>query len=278
MPLVEITIGTIGTSVLKLLKQWENAVSAHAQTEQHWPTTVAADTPACTQPTILPERRSGRISLQYALTLEEVGSLLDAGLVLVSEAYAILAATARTRAYLQAGAGLAERDGVLQFRRCSTERNFRAFLKQRAALDDGMAPEHSPTPEFFGIPDAEGHVHYAMWQVSWLSETTKGSVLLAITDLTAEEGGVERASVTAVFGLSVREAQLAELFSKGLRLEQIAQRMGLTLNTARVHLRQVFLKTNCSGQLELARVLALLHGSGGGCRSLSRVARLRSQM
>ena len=39
--------------------------------------------------------------------------------------------------------------------------------------------------------------------------------------------------------LSRREAELAELFSKGLGLEAMSGQMGITLNTARVHLRAV---------------------------------------
>jgi DNA-binding CsgD family transcriptional regulator len=61
-----------------------------------------------------------------------------------------------------------------------------------------------------------------------------------------------------VFRLSDREACFAELFAAGHRIDAIAERMGVTSNTARVHLRHVFAKTGCSSQIELARKLACI--------------------
>jgi DNA-binding CsgD family transcriptional regulator len=61
-----------------------------------------------------------------------------------------------------------------------------------------------------------------------------------------------------VFRLSVREAHFAELFAAGYRIDAIAQAMGVTPNTARVHLRHVFAKTGCSNQIELARKFACI--------------------
>jgi DNA-binding CsgD family transcriptional regulator len=62
--------------------------------------------------------------------------------------------------------------------------------------------------------------------------------------------------VTKVFTLSEREAELAELFASGLRVDAIAGRMRISVNTARVHLRNVFAKTGCTSQIELARTFA----------------------
>lgn len=113
----------------------------------------------------------------------------------------------------------------------------------------------------FGVPDPQGHIHYVIWLLSWLSGVPDGCVILAVADLAAQAEGIRRGGIAAVFGLSAREAQLAELFSMGFRLEQIAIRMSVTLNTARVHLHQVFLKTNCAGQLELARAFARIRAT-----------------
>jgi DNA-binding CsgD family transcriptional regulator len=54
----------------------------------------------------------------------------------------------------------------------------------------------------------------------------------------------------------VREAEFAELFAAGHRIEMIAQIMGVAMNTARVHLRHVCAKVGCTSQIELARMLA----------------------
>ena len=179
---------------------------------------------------------------------------------MVDEHHAIVAATTLARSYLLADAGLSERSGKLQFCRSSAERHFRVFL-DNAFVSDGDLSRASPTPEMFGVPNPQGHIHYVIWLLSWLSGVPDGCVILAIADLAAQAEGIKRGGVATVFGLSAREAQLAELFSTGLRLEQIAVRMGVTLNTARVHLHQVFLKTNCAGQLELARVFARIRAT-----------------
>jgi DNA-binding CsgD family transcriptional regulator len=73
-----------------------------------------------------------------------------------------------------------------------------------------------------------------------------------------DRSGPSRSTVSTVFRLSAREAELAELFSQGLGLEAIAETMGIALNTARVHLRNIFQKTSCSTQLELFRRLTRL--------------------
>jgi DNA-binding CsgD family transcriptional regulator len=78
---------------------------------------------------------------------------------------------------------------------------------------------------------------------------------LIIADL-ASEIRVSRSAVARTFQLSTREAELAELFSTGLRVDAIAARMGISANTARIHLRNVFAKTGCANQVELARLFA----------------------
>lgn len=195
---------------------------------------------------------------KYALTLEEIGHLLDAGVMMLERRHTVRAATTLARAYLLADTGLAERSGKLQFRRSSAERNFTAFLEREAARAKSRSADGEP-PELFGVPDPEGRIRYVMWHLSWLGEAPEDCVTLAVVDLAAGARGLQRSGIAAVFGLSAREAQLAELFSMGLRLEQIAKQMGVTLNTARVHLHHVFLKTNCPGQLELARAFARIH-------------------
>lgn len=197
---------------------------------------------------------------QFALTFEEVGRLLDAGLIMMDEHHVIVAATTLAREYLLADTGLTERSGKLQFCRSSAERHFRVFL-DTAFTADSASQKAGQSPDLFGVPDPQGHIHYVIWLLSWLSGVPDGCVVLAIADLAAKAEGIKRTGVAAVFGLSAREAQLAELFSKGFRLEQIAMRMGVTLNTARVHLHQVFLKTNCAGQLELARAFARIRAT-----------------
>jgi DNA-binding CsgD family transcriptional regulator len=58
-----------------------------------------------------------------------------------------------------------------------------------------------------------------------------------------------------MYGLSRAESRVAVLLAKGLRLEQSAQHLGLTYETVRKHLKQIFAKTGTDRQAELIRTL-----------------------
>lgn len=60
----------------------------------------------------------------------------------------------------------------------------------------------------------------------------------------------------ALFGLSAREAALAAGLAQGLCLADTAHRLGITYETARVYLKQVFQKTGVSRQAELVSLVS----------------------
>lgn len=60
-----------------------------------------------------------------------------------------------------------------------------------------------------------------------------------------------------LYGLSRAEARVAVQLAKGQRLEQVAESLGLTYETVRKHLKQIFGKTLTDRQAELVRTLAL---------------------
>lgn len=57
------------------------------------------------------------------------------------------------------------------------------------------------------------------------------------------------------WGLTPAEARVATLLADGRRLQQIAGDLGITINTVRGHLKQVFAKTGTHRQAELVRLL-----------------------
>jgi len=68
-----------------------------------------------------------------------------------------------------------------------------------------------------------------------------------------------------LYGLTARESALVALLLEGLDLRKAADRLGVTMNTVRTHLREVFEKTNTHRQAELVSIL--LRGVVGGmCR------------
>lgn len=66
---------------------------------------------------------------------------------------------------------------------------------------------------------------------------------------------IEPRQLVRLYGLSRAEARVAVLLAKGLRLEQAANELGLTYETVRKHLKQIFGKTGTDRQAELVRTL-----------------------
>jgi DNA-binding CsgD family transcriptional regulator len=66
---------------------------------------------------------------------------------------------------------------------------------------------------------------------------------------------IDPRNLIRLYGLSRAEARVAVLLGKGLRLEQAAQHLGLTYETVRKHLKQIFSKTGTDRQAELVRTM-----------------------
>jgi DNA-binding CsgD family transcriptional regulator len=58
-----------------------------------------------------------------------------------------------------------------------------------------------------------------------------------------------------LFGLTPAEARLTAALVDGERLEEYADRLRISINTARTQSKQVFAKTGCGGQVELIRAI-----------------------
>jgi DNA-binding CsgD family transcriptional regulator len=79
-------------------------------------------------------------------------------------------------------------------------------------------------------------------------------VVLYVADL--EHGALRRReALRELYGLTEAETQLVELLCQGSSLDQAAGARGVTMNTARSQLKQVFAKTHTSRQSELVRLV-----------------------
>lgn len=83
------------------------------------------------------------------------------------------------------------------------------------------------------------------------------AVLLVFAD-PAKTLATEPEYLSALWGLTSREAQLANLFSRGLDLERAAEAMGLKLSSARQMQKSLLSKSGASRQAELAAMLSRL--------------------
>jgi DNA-binding CsgD family transcriptional regulator/PAS domain-containing protein len=82
------------------------------------------------------------------------------------------------------------------------------------------------------------------------------AVLLFIVD--PLDRSVPLAWITDAYGLTSAEARVALAAASGLSIPAAADRLGISSNTVKTHLRRVYAKTGTSRQAELARVVASL--------------------
>jgi DNA-binding CsgD family transcriptional regulator len=62
-------------------------------------------------------------------------------------------------------------------------------------------------------------------------------------------------------GVSMREAELAALLASGCDISVVAQRLHISIHTARTHLKSIFSKTGIGSQAELVR--RIMRGPAG---------------
>jgi DNA-binding CsgD family transcriptional regulator len=204
----------------------------------------------------LPPAEPNAISLwecgppQTRLSAEALQHCIPWGVLIVDHQRRIVFANPRARTFLDAKSGLEERNGRVHVERANIDRSLGDLVRRAAASVSPLTVE-----ETVGVPDRQGHTRYAIKVIRCTTDQGEAAALLIVTDLLSSVH-VSRAAVTKVFLLSEREAELAELFASGLRIDAIAPRMGISVNTARVHLRNVFAKTGCASQVELARTFA----------------------
>jgi DNA-binding CsgD family transcriptional regulator len=195
-------------------------------------------------------------SRKFDLQSDVARKLFRSGLLLLDASRNVICENANATAILAGAEVLRIANGCLVIEKAHIQRGLDEQLRRvAAAVTEEMFDPGEIS--FIGVPDRTGAVRYALKVIGAAKRDQGLEILVAVVDL-AERTGPSRRAFTAVFGLSEREAELAELFALGWRLEEISKKMNVALNTVRVHLRSIFSKTNCTGQLELMRVLSRL--------------------
>jgi DNA-binding CsgD family transcriptional regulator len=97
--------------------------------------------------------------------------------------------------------------------------------------------------------------------------TDEARAMLFIADTEVRQI-VETDNLENLYGLTRAEADLVRLVSEGRSLEQVSEERGVTMNTVRSQLKQVFSKTDTSRQGELVHLVlsgiaSLGEGDGG---------------
>lgn len=90
---------------------------------------------------------------------------------------------------------------------------------------------------------------------------TSGDGLVAVLLIDTDKKPVPSATIISqVFGFTRSEARLAQLLASGVRLEDAAEQLGITINTARTHTRNMLDKAGLRRQTDLVLLLNRLPG------------------
>lgn len=120
---------------------------------------------------------------------------------------------------------------------------------------------------FLAVSRPSGKQSFAVMVAPLLSapgRTVVRDAAVAIFVADPEAGRIHDPEVLgALYSLTHSEAELVRLLAKGMSLEEAAERRGVSVNTARSHLKHVFAKTGTSRQGELVRLVISGVGSMG---------------
>lgn len=203
--------------------------------------------------------RAMRVKLRIDRTETRVAAALaafdqiDAGLAIVDGAMRPVAVNRR------AEQALASRDGLAISRHMieATDAGAAPLLRElvgRAAADDARVPgayalilrRGGDRPPWSVTVRRLNPVH---------APAAAGLVALLFDDAARRAADVAP-MLGAIFRLAPREAALAAALSRGVSLADAAERLGITIGSARIYLKSVFAKTHTRRQAELVALIA----------------------
>jgi DNA-binding CsgD family transcriptional regulator len=155
----------------------------------------------------------------------------------------------RARAAVERMDGLKVEKGQLRALRAAEDRTLKLIVAHtlRAAHGESLYPGGA-----IAVPRRNGYPPYALRVTpTRCHATVVPDAAPAVLVLIAEPGArpvPQREHLMAIFGLSGREADLAQRIAGGVSLSEAADQMNIARNTARVHLSNILRKTGARGQ------------------------------
>lgn len=184
---------------------------------------------------------------------EEALHRLNVGLLLLAADGRIIFGNRAAEDLLRRGEGIRSRDGRL----AATNQLDNAKLAGVVARAAGQAP---PTCMVQALPidRGAGRRPLQVWTVPLptdpLVRTSQSDVMAVVIDPELSTAPPIEA-LKALYGMTEAEARLTCGLLKGARLEDYAEGAGISMNTARTHLKSIFAKTETTRQAELIRLL-----------------------
>jgi len=198
-------------------------------------------------------------SLQEILRISvDMLDRFSVGAVFLDRSGQVMHANARAQAILRANDGLGLSDERLCAARHSDTKALDAVVASAAALTQG---ETNCAPTSVRLPRPSGRRPLDVTALpigrrsNWWSEI-RAAACLIVNDGEAELAGAAH-RLTELYQLSPVEAELAVAISMGVTVRDWADHRGVSVETVRWQLKQVFAKTGTSRQPELMRLVLL---------------------
>ncbi len=182
---------------------------------------------------------------------------LPAAVVLFDEAGREQFGNRAARDLLARADGLLQDQGVL---RCADAQETRALQQAIARAAGTGARHHDGDEDGVSISRPSGRkplrVLVAPLHGAHLSELTHRCRAMAVITDPEHGPGTDLRMLQRLWGLTATEAQVASGLASGESLAEVAERLGVSHNTARTHLARVLDKTGAHRQQELVRLFA----------------------
>jgi DNA-binding CsgD family transcriptional regulator len=188
---------------------------------------------------------------------EEALNQLNAGLFLLANDGRISFANRMAQALLRQGEGIKSLGGKLVATQQQDRGRFSEFIARAAGQATGTHMVQATRVE-----REAGHRPLQAWAAplpthpgNFLTQSSLSDLMLVVIDPELSAAPPVEA-LKALYGLTDAEARLTCGLLEGARLEDYADRVGISMNTARTHLKSVFAKTDTDRQSELMRLLS----------------------
>lgn len=211
--------------------------------------------------------RLGQLDIERKLYAEAIERLMI-GVVLLDRQGQIILVNQVARSLLATGEVLRQEEGRLRARNASASRQLRKLIDNVLLCHEQSQPVASRAMSI-DLPDGRGHlgviVQTALQDMQWGLDRYPAVAVLLRDPTQTPQVPVDLAR--QMFGLTGAEAAVATQLVNGLSLDEAADALHISRNTAKTHLGRVFSKTGVSRQTELIRILlnaSIALGAGSG--------------
>ena len=192
-----------------------------------------------------------RLRLHLEIALDRVTD----GVVLIDDRARVLHVNRPAREFLSKRCCGTALVGTLSFQNPRTQNAFRKALGGSLAADDEDLTDEPPR-EFLVLSDTHATLARAAIEPLQRASTFESGTYLLSLHPQPKDAQVSAQTLTSLYGLSPGEARVAALVVTAQSVADLAERLSLSRNTVKSHLRQIFRKCEVGNFAQLTALVA----------------------